>query len=105
MKIAIYHVDAYASKLFSGNPAAGCLLKELTEEAIHFQTRRSGILSVKRNGELLHFWICIKVNTFWIWVAVPVGQCDMLPAPMIYRSTAVNRDNLKKTGSARKGRF
>jgi PhzF family phenazine biosynthesis protein len=112
MRIPIYHVDAFTSKRFSGNPAAVCILDEwledkrlqciaaennlsetaflvkrdkgfeirwftpLTEVAlcghatlassyiifnrlqwpqdeIHFQTRKSGALSVKRNGELL----------------------------------------------------
>jgi PhzF family phenazine biosynthesis protein len=112
MRIPIYQVDAFTSELFSGNPAAVCILDgwlddksltaisaennlsetaflvkseqgfeirwftPLTEVArcghatlassfiifnklqwpqgvIHFQTRESGILSVKRNGELL----------------------------------------------------
>lgn len=112
MKIPLYQVDAFTSELFTGNPAAVCILDEWLDDArlqavaaennlsetaflirrdqgfelrwftpvtevplcghatlasafvvfnylnwpedtVHFQTRRSGILTVKRNGELL----------------------------------------------------
>jgi predicted PhzF superfamily epimerase YddE/YHI9 len=33
MKITIYQVDAFAAKLFSGNPAAVCLLEKWFDDA------------------------------------------------------------------------
>ena len=55
MNIPLYHVDAFASGLFSGNPAAVCLLEEWSEDGLLQAIARENNLSetafLVREGE------------------------------------------------------
>ena len=70
MKIPIYQVDAFTSKVFRGNPAAVCPLKEWLPDKIMQEIAKENNLSETA------FFIN-KNNTFDIRWFTPVSELDL----------------------------
>ncbi len=71
MKVPYFHVDAFASELFRGNPAGVCLLREAVEDAtlqrIAFENNLSETAFVLPQGE--------ELSIRWFTPTVEVNLC------------------------------
>jgi len=70
MNITLYHVDAFTNRIFSGNPAAVCILPEwLSDDSLH--------RIAKENNLPVTAFLVIKNDTYYIRWITPEYELDI----------------------------